>query len=76
MTLVPIDPDDEVTEAEVICGQTEASCHCILDPGHIEPHRCECGGQWRGDGDGDDFEYVADPGSNPAWIGPRLPWLL
>ena len=33
----------------VICGDTRASCHCALPPGHTGDHRCvpHCGGVWR-----------------------------
>ena len=31
---------------EGICGELEASCICIEDPGHESSHHCWCGGAW------------------------------
>lgn len=34
-----------------ICGTRVAYCECIAPAGHderSEPHRCRCGGAWRG----------------------------
>lgn len=35
-------------ESEPICGETVASCICILPPGHDTPHECNCDGSWSG----------------------------
>ena len=59
-------PIDETVK----CGAVATECICIEISDH-DTHRCECGGQWRGDIDGDDFEFVAFPGSAPAWWADR-----
>ena len=49
----------------VLCGRVQASCTCIEKFGHDEastPHRCECGGSWRGRAADGNFEVVEWPG--------------
>lgn len=46
---------------EVVCGEAEASCHCIQPPSHDGPHVCGCSGSWSRDADGS-FRIHALPG--------------
>lgn len=50
----------------VICAVVEASCKCLVAPGHESPHVCACGGSWQRWPDGR-FEMYALPGSDPDW---------
>lgn len=59
-------------EAVVLCGAKASDCSCTEPPGHEPPHRCslppECGGEWTGSYDSDDFQVVRLPaeGEYPA----------
>jgi len=61
----PVRVSDERVEGEVQCGAVAESCVCVLAPhGPEVAHTCDvnvCGGQWRGDLGGDDFEVVRFP---------------
>lgn len=47
--------------AASICGARACWCRCIEAPDHRPPHRCTCGGSWRGTYGEADFEPVVWP---------------
>lgn len=58
----------DVHRPEIICGATEADCHCVLPPDHEGAHECDagtCGGSWYYDDDGK-FHVVALPDPEKA----------
>lgn len=47
-----------------LCGATAEDCVCDQPVGHADPHHCtrdQCGGQWTGDYETDDFDVVRFP---------------
>lgn len=51
-------------DSDAECGARADGCVCSALAGHEargEPHRCCCGGTWRGDFDGDDYEVIELP---------------
>lgn len=77
MTEHPIDETSmqvayqDVTEvAQPVCGGAVDWCRCILPP-HVlrEPHKCECGGSWRWEGE--DFVTVALPDMSRVYTPDR-----
>jgi hypothetical protein len=49
----------------VSCTGAAFHCHCMLlipeGTMHEQPHRCCCGGSWRGEPDTDSFEVIKQP---------------
>ena len=55
-----------LVEGAVICGAEAEKCVCTRTDCDGE-HHCQCGGKWRGDINGNDFEIVSFPGQ---YVGP------
>jgi hypothetical protein len=58
-----------VVTSELICGEIEAQCRCVLAPHEDGAHRCACGGSWEINADGT-FVIHSHPGSSDDWDGP------
>lgn len=59
------------------CSATAFRCHCQGGHGPDEPHACDCGGSWRGEGD--TFEVVSfphDPVTEALGLPPEVGALL
>lgn len=44
-----------------VCNGVADNCACSEPAGHSSPHKCECGGSWRGTLWESDFRLVAPP---------------
>lgn len=41
-----------MAESELICGERESFCICVLEQDHESPHVCACAGSWSIDDSG------------------------